>query len=64
MAEGARRGDQAVGVTGVVHKPSEAETALRLLASRLRALSGLPPDAGEQHLRPHAIVHLQHSIIT
>ncbi len=46
LAEGARRGDQAVGATGVVHKPSEAETALRLLASRLRALPRLPPAAG------------------
>lgn len=48
LAEGSRRGDQAVGATGVVHKPSEAETALRLLASRMRALPRLPLDAGTQ----------------
>lgn len=41
IAEGERRGDAAVGTSEVVHKPSDAEVALRCLAARLRGLRGL-----------------------
>lgn len=51
LAEGARRRDGVVGATGVVHKPSEAEITLRLLAGRLRALSDLPAAAASERDR-------------
>ncbi len=47
MREGERRADTAVGTSEVVHKPSDAEVALRCLATRLRALRGLDWRAGE-----------------
>lgn len=47
IAEGERRGDAAVGTSEVVHKPSDAEVALRCLAARLRGLRGLGTTAGE-----------------
>ena len=46
IAEGERRGDAAVGTSEVVHKPSDAEVALRCLATRLRGLRGLSAAAG------------------
>ena len=52
VREGERRGDATVGTSEVVHKPSDAEVALRCLAARLRGLRGLSrPDGMFPHSR-------------